>query len=67
MNYIVECSVVYNGCIAVEAKNADEAVELVSNKILYGNNLKNFPDEVEVGDAVFSFGEATADYAYQDE
>lgn len=63
MNYLVECTVVYNGTMEVEAENEQEAIDKVSNE-LGGDNLDGFPNEVTVGDAIFMFGEATADYAY---
>lgn len=65
MKYLVDCTVIYNGTIAVEADNFDDALNIASEELNY-KNLSGFPDLVEVGDATFSFGEATADYAYQE-
>ena len=62
--YVVECTVVYNGSIEVEADNEQEAIEKASNE-LGGKNLDSFPNEVTAGDATFMFGEATADYGYE--
>lgn len=64
--YGVEMTCIYNGYVIVDAENVQEAIEKV-NEELYGENLKGFPNyvEVKIGDNTesFSFGEATADYA----
>lgn len=60
--FLVECTVIYNGSIEVEANDKQEALELV-DEMLSGENLDGFPDEVTVCDGRFCFGEATADYA----
>ena len=65
MKYLVDCTVIYNGTMEVEADNMSDALDIASEE-LNNNNLSGFPDYVEVGDATFSFGEATADYAYQE-
>ena len=60
--FSVDCTVIYNGLIEVEADDEQKALELV-DEMLAGENLDGFPDEVSVCDGVFRFGEATADYA----
>lgn len=60
--FLVDCTVIYNGSIEVEADNEQEALERV-DEMLAGENLDGFPDEVTVCDGCFRFGEATADYA----
>lgn len=60
--FLVECTVIYNGSIEVEADGEQEALGLVG-EMLSGKNLDGFPDEVTVCNGGFVFGEATADYA----
>ena len=64
MKYSVECTVVYNGYAEIEAETAEQAVKLIDES-LYGKNLDGFPDQVQAGKVSFSFGEATADSAYE--
>lgn len=60
--FFVECTVIYNGSMEVEADDEQEALEL-ADEMLSGENLDGFPDEVTVCDGMFRFGEATADNA----
>jgi hypothetical protein len=66
MRYRVELVLIYNGSMTVEAKNVREAVEKAQNA-LNAETLKPFPDNVEIPNGSFQFGEATADYAYEEE
>lgn len=66
MRYRVELVLTYNGSMTVEAKNVREAVEKAQNA-LNAETLKEFPDHVEIPNGSFQFGEATADYAYEEE
>lgn len=52
MKYIVNCTKIYNGCMEVEAKSSEEAVEWTQE------HISQLDDECN-----WFFGEATADYA----
>lgn len=52
MKYIVYCTKIYNGCMEVEAKSSEEAVEWAQE------HISQLDDECN-----WFFGEATADYA----
>lgn len=67
MNYIVELTCIYNGTIEIDAENEREAIDK-AQEMLNNENLAGFPDGVEMPNGgYFSFGEATADYAYTNE
>lgn len=61
--YNVELTCIYNGTLRVEAETEIEAIQK-ANEALNSENLKAFPDEIDIPNGYFSFGEATADYAY---
>lgn len=60
--YDVDVTMVYNGIMRVEADSEDEALEK-AQEMLDAKGLKNAPNEIEVPNGCFHFGEATADYA----
>lgn len=62
MKYYVECTMIYNGKMEVEANNAEEALRIAQEN-LSGEIADDFPDSGRFGKAEFDFGEATADYA----
>lgn len=59
----VSCTIIYNGCIEVEAENADEAIDKVQEGLHHENGPDDFPGEGSFGGVHFSWGEATADAA----
>ena len=63
--YKVGTTIIYNGYMYVEAENEKEAFEKVEENLNY-ETLKPFPDEVEMPNGKFVFGEATADYIDED-
>lgn len=62
MKYIVDCTVTYNGCVEIEADNGMEAIEK-AQEYLNVVNLDKFPDSVDIGNIIFNWGEAIAEYA----
>lgn len=60
--YDVDVTMIYNGIMRVEADSEDEALEK-AQKMLDAKGLKNAPDEIEIPNGTFYFGEATADNA----
>ena len=56
MKYIVNCTKIYNGCLAVEANSSDEAMEWAQEHI----NILDDEDN-------WFFGETTVDFAELDE
>lgn len=65
MKYQVICTLMYNGLIEVEASNPDEAVMKADSELRENGN--SFQSEIKAGEAVFDFGEATADYCLNEE
>lgn len=57
--YKVNCEITYNGTVTVKAMNEKEAIEIAEN-MMNPDNLKDFPDEVKVGDIEFDFGDGSA-------
>lgn len=64
--YDVVVTMIYNGIMRVEADSEEEALEK-AQKMLDSKGLKNAPNEIEIPNGTFHFGEATADYATLDE
>ena len=60
MKYPVICTLIYNGYVEVEASNPDEAIMKADDELRENGNL--LPSEIKAGEAVFNFGETTADF-----
>lgn len=65
MQYAVELTLIYNGTAHIEADSQEEALEKARESLNH-ETLAPFPDSVDIPDGSFYFGEATADYAYQE-
>lgn len=61
MIYEVTLSCTYNGVMNVECESEEEAIR-IAQEALNAQNLKGFPDRVEIPNGSFTFGEATADF-----
>ena len=60
--YDVTLTLIYNGSMTVQAEDEEQALE-IAQKSLNNETLKDFPNEVEIPNGSFIFGEATADDA----
>lgn len=60
--YDITLTLIYNGAMTVEAENEEQALQ-IAQESLNDEALKDFPDEVQIPNGSFTFGEATADYA----
>ena len=61
--YVVECAVTYNGLVKVKAKSEMEAINN-AEALLNAETLNISPNEVEVGNVNFTFGDASGYNAY---
>lgn len=61
--YVVECAVTYYGHTKVKATSEMEAINN-AEALLNAETLKIFPNEVEVGNVNFTFGDASGCNAY---
>lgn len=61
--YVVECGVTYYGFTKVKAKSEMEAINN-AEALLNAETLNIFPNEVEVGNVKFTFGDASGYNAY---
>lgn len=59
----VECTIIYNGNVEIEASSAAEAIKKVREGLHHLNGRDDFPSEGVFGGVDFNWGEATADYA----
>lgn len=59
--YRVNLTCIYNGYMNVKADNENDAL-CKTDEMLNCETLADFPDDVELPNGKFSFGEATADY-----
>lgn len=63
--FIVTCTAIYNGHVSVYAADEDEAIGKAQEMLRSNDNT--FPGEAHIGGISFSFGEATADFADEDD
>jgi len=60
--YEITMTVIYNGSMTVKAESEEQALKF-AQETLNDETLKGFPNEVEIPNGSFTFGEATADDA----
>ena len=60
--YDITLTLIYNGSMTVKAETEEQALQ-IAQESLNRETLKGFPNDVEIPNGSFTFGEATADYA----
>lgn len=60
--YDITLTLIYNGAMTVKAENEEQALQIAQESLNH-ETLKDFPNEVQIPNGSFKFGEATADYA----
>ena len=64
MEYSVECSMIYNGHVKVNAESQDDAIEK-AERLMDSKYGDDFPNYGKFGLVTFKFSDATADSAYE--